>query len=1495
MKKAAIVILSLISFTLGAQTKLEVRRCAAIDRDAPVQNIYVDENENKWVADQKGLFLAQSPEFASPVDLNPSEWSLLSVPDGNQELNLPKASLQELMGENFQNITTANLDKSKQELWIGTSEAGLFHFKINPRLELIENLTINNSKLRSNNIQCLASTDGGQVFAGTDDGLLVIRANKTELLGKFFTVDAIAYYGGLWILSDGEVLEIDDKGKLYALVLESRLSEGRLVDIDFDSQGLLWLASEVVVRYNIETEDYNFFGPAQEFTSQNVNCIAVDGDDALWVGTRDKGVYYIGKGLSMSASVVVQTPLSCEENAKNAALRVRASGGQPPYTYTWEGGLKGENPGNLGVGTYAVTVTDQAGRTVQANATVESNNLRISVSQQKEASLGGGKDGQAKVTIVEGNSKYTYKWDNGETSASAQQLPVGTHQVTVTGDDGCKSVGTVDISEKLAPLELVLEQTQTSNCQGQNGGAIQAKASGGQGPYTYQWSAPNLQGEQVQQVAAGAYTATVTDANQNTATAQINIEEPEPLNLKIEVLQSATTNNADGQAQALISGGNAPYTFKWDTNETTDKANQLKAGNHTLTVTDQNGCTTSALVSITEDILPLAVKIEQTAEIKCAGEATAAVKAVISGGKSPYKYNWNLDQAVKEQAQNLEAGDYQLTITDVTGTTATAAITIVEPEAHSITVAQRAPANTNQADGKATIKAKGGIGKFTFKWDTGETGTNAERLEAGTHTIVATDEAGCTTTTIVDITEDILPLSVNIQTTQDLKCSASTDGALIAEISGGKPPFKYSWSNGQQTEAINSLAAGSYVVSITDAAGATTNTAIALSAPKPLKATITPRASASINSADGKATVKAEGGTGKFSFKWDSGETEANASQLAAGQRTVTVTDENGCTTSASIEITENILPLSATIQTTQALKCSGATDGTLAAEVNGGKPPFQFTWSNGQQSATINGLGEGSYQVNITDATGATTSAEASLRAPKPLKAAITIRASASVNNADGKATVKAEGGTGKFSFKWDTGETEANASQLAAGQRTVTVTDGNGCTTTASIEVTENILPLFAEIEVGQNIRCAGDASGQLKASISGGKPPYQYQWSTPNGQNEQANNLAAGDYELTVTDAAGGQQKAQVKLSAPAPLAIKVSVEAPASTNNADGQAIASGQGGTGDYSFKWDNGETSAKALQLAPGTHTVTITDQNSCTSSGTVEITENILPLTLSLSETGTIQCAGQNTAGITASAKGGKPPYKYQWNSSKISGENASNLGAGTYSLTLTDASGLSMEESIEIKAPGALTVEMDKNSPATNADSRDGKASLKVNGGTPGNSGYTYNWDNGETAASAEKLTFGPHSVTVTDANGCSANISFETEKKILPALTAGRLQAGQTLQVSRLYFEADSTNMTEESFPVLEEIANFLEENPLVVIEVGGHTNNIPPHEYCDMLSSERAKSVARYIVTKGVDTNRVLYKGYGKRNPIYSNRTDDGRRKNQRVEIKILRIN
>lgn len=127
---------------------------------------------------------------------------------------------------------------------------------------------------------------------------------------------------------------------------------------------------------------------------------------------------------------------------------------------------------------------------------------------------------------------------------------------------------------------------------------------------------------------------------------------------------------------------------------------------------------------------------------------------------------------------------------------------------------------------------------------------------------------------------------------------------------------------------------------------------------------------------------------------------------------------------------------------------------------------------------------------------------------------------------------------------------------------------------------------------------------------------------------------------------------------------------------------------------------------------------------------------------------------------------------------------------------------------------------------------------------------------------------------------------------KKRILAELDRKSIKKGQTINIEKLFFQADTSAINDDSYPVLEEVYGFLNENRDVIVEIGGHTNNIPDHAYCDKLSMQRAREVANFLVNKGIPLDRVKYKGYGKRKPLVSNKTAMGRKRNQRVEIKIL---
>lgn len=259
----------------------------------------------------------------------------------------------------------------------------------------------------------------------------------------------------------------------------------------------------------------------------------------------------------------------------------------------------------------------------------------------------------------------------------------------------------------------------------------------------------------------------------------------------------------------------------------------------------------------------------------------------------------------------------------------------------------------------------------------------------------------------------------------------------------------------------------------------------------------------------------------------------------------------------------------------------------------------------------------------------------------------------------------------------------------------------------------------------------------------------------------------------------------------------------------------------------------------------------------------------------------------------IIVSAAGGEKPYKYTWSDSSLRGKNPKSLKAGKYEVTVTDKNNQKAIASIELLAPSPLDIQIKEMKRISRARANDGKVVLDIKGGTPP---YEYAWSTGEKSSSSERLPAGNHSLTVTDQNKCSEEaMVFIPKEKFIPELDITKLDIGQTLLINELYFSADSSEVSEKSFEVLDEILDFLSEYTGVIIEIGGHTNGIPSHEYCDKLSSERARNVANYLYEKGITNERIEYKGYGKRNPIATNNSLAGRKKNQRVEIKILELN
>ena len=377
------------------------------------------------------------------------------------------------------------------------------------------------------------------------------------------------------------------------------------------------------------------------------------------------------------------------------------------------------------------------------------------------------------------------------------------------------------------------------------------------------------------------------------------------------------------------------------------------------------------------------------------------------------------------------------------------------------------------------------------------------------------------------------------------------------------------------------------------------------------------------------------------------------------------------------------------------------------------------------------------------------------------------------------------------------------------------------------------------------------------------------------------------------MQVIDANGSSATSSYEIAEPKPLVVTADEISPASTGNADGSVTLKASGGTAGYSMEdhlWPAGILTHEVAQLKPGNHVFVVKDAAGCTAETSVTITENILPLTVTVKQTNEIMCAGVAAGALEASTKGGKAPYTYTWNNAP-GNSSLSNIAEGTYTVIVNDAAGQKAQAEFKVTGPAKLSIEPINLRSATNDRIADGKGAVDIKGGV---SPFTYKWNSGETTAAATKLPLGPGNVLVTDKNGCTASADFVIKEKVLPELTAARLSSGEPIRMEKIQFDADSTVIRPDAIPSIDELYEFLYDNPTIIIEVSGHTNGLPADDYCDRISTARAKSVADYIISKGIEARRVISIGYGKRKPVASNQTPEGRKKNQRVEIRLIKI-
>lgn len=988
------------------------------------------------------------------------------------------------------------------------------------------------------------------------------------------------------------------------------------------------------------------------------------------------------------------------------------------------------------------------------------------------------------TAIAEGTSSFVWSPLNGIVNPGSlvtQACPTQTTTYTLTSQiEACSSEASVTVEVSVIGINI---NGQNDNCATGNTGSLDLTVSNALAPFIYDWTGPNgftSAAEDLSGLAPGEYCVTVTDAAGCVASGCFTIIQENVLQFTLEELSDylcfpiSCFGAADASVNVEVSGGSGVYTYSWTGPDgfTSDQQDlsDAGAGVYSLSVADSDGCIISDSYAIDQP-QPLTIDVLGVVDLLCTGQETGSVEVDANGGCGPYAYTWSHDPNLQGPlALNLGSGIYNVSVEDQNGCSNAGSVEItvndpIDPVSLTVDLVLAYPGGFNiscpgASDGAVDITIAGGTLPYTIEWDgPGNFSSTSEdllNLSCGEYSVTVTDGSNCVITGQVELS-CISPIQITSQAVPN-PCNApnDTNGAInILTTSGGHPgTYTYAWTG-----------PNGFTSSDEDIAG------------------------------------------------------------LVSGSYQVIVTDQFGCSEDFTISVgTNDAFTVGSTV--TQ-ITCAGSCNGNIQLNVTpAGSYTYVWTGPSGSLPGTEDqtGLCPGNYTVMINTATCA-DEFQFLVTEPGPIDIDILeIVEPVCFGQNTGSIDIEVSGGTGNLSTIWApvplsffTGSANEDLSGLFAGCYTVTVSDQNGCQATETICIeAPQVMTISVEVTEfngGFNISCAGEGDGQISVFVAGGTPDcgefapfcYEYDWSScadiaPNDPNSNIlTGLGGGVYCVDVFDANGCLATTSITLTEPQPVTSNGVTENISCFGANDGSISPNLSGGSGNFiQYNWIQGDIGTNApnaatlTNLGPGCYTLVVTDNNQCTEEFTWCISEPD-PLTISAGNVVQPVCDGTTGGSATLNAQGGTPDYTYVTTGpgGPYTGTTLTNLEAGTYDVTVTDANGCTAIGMCTINpvVPLEVTIEPFSVNPGqvfTLQCFGDTTASLlaTVTGGLPD---YTIVWTdgNGEILGSEpilSNLSAGEYCISIIDANSCEASDCFFVTEPAEPlVITAEFLEYG------------------------------------------------------------------------------------------------------------------
>jgi hypothetical protein len=1130
-------------------------------------------------------------------------------------------------------------------------------------------------------------------------------------------------------------------------------------------------ATTTVVYYQKDTDFYNKTNPISDPSNyySTASSFSIYARIIKNNGTEIMNSFLI-KVLQALITVANIQPTVCK--GETSPLSIHTYSGSDSYLYSINGGAFTSNSNyDLPPGNYNIQAIDS----VSGCSATTSYTVQTTIPLIATASIAGQK---ATITTIGGTSPFLYSSDRISYYASNvfQNLAAGDHTFAVKDYLGCEvTVGATILPVLTSAVAITKEIDCISNA------SITVAATGGQSPYTYSINGGVYQSSTIfHNLTAGTYSIVVKDAvNSVSSTNTITIVPPIPVTA-IAVITKATNCGENDIVTITATAGKKPYLYSFDGSNTFTSVNTttgLTAGVHSLFIKDANNCL-AALSVVIEPATSLSATFTTTNPY-CTQSKDGKITLTVTGGTAPYTYSIGKGYVSNNIFNNLSAGYYNVSVKDALGCIYTMVATIVEPTILSMTAVSTNSTTSADNDGTITLNAMGGVTPYTyaitnsrFPINTFQTSTIFTGLKSGSYDVYVKDANGCiyfqTNIIAANNPNSLVAAAVITPTT-----CANPTGTISINVTGGNAPYQYSLDNGANYVSSNvfNLVPGNYSITVRDIENTTTIVPVTIANVKPVFITATLVAAVSCNGAsNGSITTTVIQGQAPYIYKIDNvdfydSNTEYTFNNLHAGEHTIQVIDNNGCTSFVSITIPEPTILSSMVVVNNK----------TISVNTTGGVPPYSYTLQDNDTGVTITGpqtsnifanLPTGVYSVQVIDSTICSL-----LKTGINISNSNGLSASFSVspitcNNPTGIITVLATGGSGSYEYSLDNGinYTTSNIfTGLAPETYNINVKDSQNITITIMASISP-LQPLVADAVLTKTIDCLSNAS--INVIASGGKKPYQY--SFDNGLTYNVNNtftnINAGTYFVNVKDSLD----CTVITNS---IIIEQPISLSANFTTADGTITTNAKGGIAPYSYALTNNsgltviafQNSNVFTGLTAGSYGIEVRDATGCTyikTDITIVNKPNSLLATTSVTPTTCLNPTGK----ITVSVSGGVAPYQYSVdNGVNYTTSNIfTDLAPGAYNIRVRDAENNLTSIVTAITPVNAPAISATANSNVLCKGDNTGSITATASGGQAPYS-YSLNGITFNTTNAFTNLRAGTYNISVKDTNGCIATTTI------------------------------------------------------------------------------------------------------------------------------------